>query len=86
MVRAKLLQEAFSCSVCPICLEEFPTKEGTTESVETKTVDPLPTVGSDGLPLKLLRRGHVFDLSCWNCWVEKGQGNPLKCPLCHQDI
>jgi len=38
MVRAKLLQEEYSCSACPICLEEFPTKEGTTESVETKTV------------------------------------------------
>jgi len=85
-VRAKLLQEEYSCRACPICLEEFPLKEGTTESVEAKTVDPLPTVGSDGLPLKLLRCGHVFDLSCWKCWVDKGQGNPLKCPICRQDI
>jgi len=86
MVRAKLLQEKYSCTACPICLEEFSLKEGTTESVETKTVDPLPTVGSDGLPLKLLRCGHVFDLSCWESWVDKGKGNPLNCPLCRQDI
>ncbi len=40
----------------------------------------IPTVGSDGLPLKILRCGHVFDQTCWKCWVSSGQGNPCICP------
>lgn len=46
----------------------------------------VPMIGSDGLPLKLLRCGHVLDQSCWNCWVESSKIYPSKCPICRQDI
>jgi uncharacterized membrane protein YgcG len=42
-------------------------------------------VGSDGLPVKLLRCGHVFDETCWAEWVSKGS-SITRCPICQQDI
>lgn len=43
--------------------------------------------GSDGLPLKLLRCGHVFDETCWAQWVSSGHhGKVDKCPICQQDV
>jgi uncharacterized membrane protein YgcG len=97
--KAKQLQKEYHCRSCPICLEEFPIVAqggsgtnhmfmglGSESKVADVSADPLPTIGNDGLPLKLLRCGHVFDQSCWKCWVDKGQGNPLKCPVCRQDI
>ena len=44
------------------------------------------TLGSDGLPIKLLRCGHVFDETCWNEWVSSGSGNIRRCPICQQDV
>lgn len=44
-------------------------------------------VGSDGVPIKLLRCGHVFDYECWRCWVSFGQGGDIHlCPICRQAI
>eukprot|EP00591_Stephanopyxis_turris_P014787 CAMPEP_0195537766 /NCGR_PEP_ID=MMETSP0794_2-20130614/48605_1 /TAXON_ID=515487 /ORGANISM="Stephanopyxis turris, Strain CCMP 815" /LENGTH=804 /DNA_ID=CAMNT_0040671585 /DNA_START=207 /DNA_END=2621 /DNA_ORIENTATION=+ len=51
----------------------------------TTTTRP-PSIGSDGLPLKLLRCGHAFDQTCWKLWVNKGTGDPCKCPVCRCDI
>ena len=42
--------------------------------------------GSDDQPLKLLRCGHIFDTTCWQTWVNSGQGNPWICPVCRQDV
>ena len=54
-----------------------------------KRVDSLdiPTVGSDDRPIKLLRCGHIFDMTCWQTWVDSGTGgNPWICPVCRQDV
>ena len=46
----------------------------------------IPPRGSDGLPIKLLRCGHVFDETCWRCWVRSGNGDPCRCPVCRRDV
>jgi uncharacterized membrane protein YgcG len=74
--RAEALQGRFLAVSCPICLESFKSEEDTAR----------PKTGSDGLPLKLLRCGHVFDETCWSEWVNSGQGNVCKCPICKQDV
>jgi len=43
-------------------------------------------LGSDGLPVKLLICGHVFDETCWRQWVRNGQGEVHKCPICKADV
>ena len=73
--RAEALQGRYQCTSCPICLENFENAPG-----------EVPTKGSDGLPLKLLRCGHVFDETCWSEWVSSGTGNILRCPICQQDV
>lgn len=100
-IRAMSLQEEFHCTSCPICLEEFPSSNYLHSKLKFKdskiTLDTnmegtenngesVPLFGNDGLPLKLLRCGHAFDFTCWKCWVEKGNGDPFKCPVCRQDI
>lgn len=79
--RAEALQGRYQCTSCPICLENFqPAPETGSASA------PGPTKGSDGLPLKLLRCGHVFDETCWSEWVSLGTGNVRRCPVCQQDV
>ncbi len=68
--QAEALQGQYQATSCPICLESFKSA----------------TVGSDDLPIKLLRCGHVFDESCWSEWVSSGQGNVSKCPICKMDV
>jgi hypothetical protein len=46
----------------------------------------IPLIGTDKLPIKLLRCGHIFDTTCWKIWVDSGQGNPWVCPVCRQDV
>lgn len=74
--RAAALQGEYQCSSCAICLENF------TQQNE----DGMWVLGSDGLPLKLLQCGHVFDETCWQNWVRSGQGDPTKCPICRADV
>jgi uncharacterized membrane protein YgcG len=77
--RAEALQGRYQCTSCPICLENFqPAPDGGS--------GPAPMKGSDGLPLKLLRCGHVFDETCWSEWVSLGTGNVRRCPVCQQDV
>jgi hypothetical protein len=68
--QAEALQGRYQATSCPICLENFESS----------------TVGSDDQPIKLLRCGHVFDESCWSEWVNSGQGNVSKCPICQKDV
>jgi uncharacterized membrane protein YgcG len=75
--RAEALQGQYECTSCPICLDEFPAE---------LTAGGPPKNGSDGQPLKLLRCGHVFDETCWTDWVNSGQGNVRRCPICQQDV
>jgi len=85
--KAKLLQCAFKTSACPICLEPFHSGSDEMSTLILKTDGyGIPQNGSDGLPLKMLRCGHIFDLSCWKSWVHSGYGNPNLCPVCRQDI
>lgn len=85
--RAEALQGRFQAISCPICLENFQctyihNKEETRSELETLT-----RKGSDGLPLKLLRCGHVFDDTCWAEWISSGHhGKVDKCPICQQDV
>ena len=46
----------------------------------------IPLLGTDDKPIKLLRCGHIFDMTCWQMWVDSGQGNVLICPVCRQDV
>ena len=68
--QAEALQGQFNATSCPICLENFASD----------------TTGSDNRPIKLLRCGHVFDASCWEEWVNSGQGQVSKCPICKKDV
>jgi uncharacterized membrane protein YgcG len=86
--RAEALQGRFQAKSCPICLESFtfPQRDGKGESNANET-EGLICTGSDGLPLKLLRCGHVFDDTCWAEWISSGhQGKIDKCPICQQDV
>ena len=67
---------------------EYGEDEESSEQQTLKRVDSygIPLKGTDGQPLKLLRCGHIFDLTCWRIWVDSGQGNPLICPVCRQDV
>ena len=93
--QALVLQGRYQCTSCPICLEDF---EGVTQLPEDDihsenlqghdSTSPsfIPTRGSDGLPLKLLRCGHVFDETCWRNYVNTGHGDINSCPICKQDV
>lgn len=87
--RAEALQGRFQAKSCPICLENFQSvtkDEASTEVTEDET-EALTLKGSDGLPLRLLRCGHVFDEACWEDWISSGHhGKVGKCPVCQQDI
>jgi len=89
------------CPICLEPFDRTPEKDESAEcdiaSVDSsekrrnqklKRVDSfgIPTIGSDDKPIKLLRCGHIFDLSCWQMWVDSGTGNPWICPVCRQDI
>ena len=82
--RAEALQGRFRSKSCPICLEDFTAAD---EQENSKECDPAILKGSDGLPLKLLRCGHVYCDSCFSEWVCAGHHNKVdKCPICQQDI
>lgn len=94
---ARLLQKVFRTMSCPICLEPFEPDITTTidmdQSLEkhrqkSKRIDSygIPLIGTDDKPIKLLRCGHIFDMTCWQMWVDSGQGNVLICPVCRQDV
>lgn len=69
--QAEALRGQYQPTSCPICLEDFKSD----------------TVGSDDLPIKLLRCGHCFDEKCWSEWVHIGRGHAVtKCPICKKDV
>lgn len=82
--KAKILQENYQTDCCPICLEDF-TSEGKEANKEVDS-HGIPLKGSDGKPMKMLRCGHIFCLSCWREWAHSGNGNPFICPVCRQDV
>lgn len=82
--RAEALQGKFQSKSCPICLEDFQQCRPVEGQEATANATDL-LVGSDGLPVKLLRCGHVFDETCWNEWIRNGRNNN-KCPICKQDV
>jgi len=99
---ARKLQKEYQTYSCPICLENFDVADiakledegnegagvGENGSGGMRRVDSygIPLSGTDGQPLKMLRCGHVFDLSCWTAWVHSGHGNPNVCPICRMDV
>jgi hypothetical protein len=75
-MHAEMLRNRFKADACPICLGAFHATE--CGSAET---------GSDGLPLTLLRCGHVFDATCWTKWVKTcDHARALKCLICQNDV
>lgn len=99
---ALALQGQYRCTSCPICFEPFQntlTDDNTSSTNDTShdgandesesminNQESGEMKGSDGLPLRLLRCGHVFDESCYQTWVSTGQGDVTKCPICKEDI
>jgi uncharacterized membrane protein YgcG len=95
--RALALHGKYDCTSCPICLEQFQSKKNNNSDIDESEVDTKNSgayesllqpylIGSNGLPVKLLRCGHTFDETCWNEWVANGKGNPMLCPICRLDI
>jgi|NOAtaT_6_FD_contig_101_665313_length_1538_multi_8_in_0_out_0_2 uncharacterized membrane protein YgcG len=94
--RALALQGMYNCTSCPICLEPFQVHDKITQSTnrtEEKDNDTTQerllhdvSIGSDGLPVRLLRCGHIFDETCWHEWVKNGRGDATSCPICRADI
>ncbi len=82
--KARMLQHSYNSSCCPICLEEF--GDGDKNSNKDRDSLGIPLKGNDGNPLKMLRCGHIFCLSCWRAWVHSGNANPNCCPVCRQDV
>jgi len=97
---ALALQGQYRCTSCPICFEPFQNAGNSSSTNDTTDGDANdesePMInnqqesgelkGSDGLPLRLLRCGHVFDETCYQTWVSTGQGDVTKCPICKEDI
>jgi len=98
--KARRLQLQFHTRTCPICLEAFPnndTKKLSLSSLASsqegdrngmKRVDSfvIPVRGPDGRAVKMLRCGHIFCQTCWKLWIDSGNGNPLICPVCRQNV
>jgi hypothetical protein len=86
--KAKLLQQGFKTRACPICLEPFCADLDVDEKSSLNHVDSygIPTKGSDGLHIKILRCGHIIDRTCWIAWISTGKGDIMRCPVCRQDI
>jgi len=92
--KALLKMGQYKCTSCPICLEDF--KSGSVEYNESECSDegtPLniaggDVIGSDGLPVRILRCGHAFNETCWKDWMRKGRNSSdvTKCPVCKMDI
>ena len=75
---ALALQGQYRCTSCPICFEPFQNAGNSSSTNDTTDGDANdesePMInnqqesgelkGSDGLPLRLLRCGHVFDETC----------------------
>lgn len=69
--QAQARQGHYQTTSCPICLEDFHST----------------TVGSDGLPVRLLRCGHVFDETCWRDWTTSARGSfGTSCPICREPV
>jgi len=91
--QALSLQGAYQCTSCPICLEDFEgvgetaDAEGENGDESSSAAEPfVPTHGCDGLPIKLLRCGHVFGETCWKEYLATGHGDIRVCPICKQDV
>jgi len=99
---ALALQGKYKSTSCPICFEPFQntSNNGDTTTDDNATDEqtvPLTddnnnasstsdVIGSDGLPLRLLRCGHVFDETCYQTWISTGQGDVRVCPICKEDV
>jgi uncharacterized membrane protein YgcG len=90
--QAEVLQGKYQSTSCPICLEAFPMadfSESSTHSCDNNNISSghgEERLGSDGMPLKLLRCGHCFDDTCFLEWVRTGNGQVDKCPICKAPV
>ena len=86
----RALQGKFKATCCPICLESFQYRSGRGETLpllsKHKHHQVGRMVGSDGLPLKLLPCGHVFDTTCWEEWACHCERDQLTCPVCRRRV
>ena len=92
----------YKCPICLEPFDLTPDKESDNETTplqkeksppekqkqKMRRVDSfgIPLYGSDDQPIKILRCGHIFDMTCWQMWVDSGTGNPYICPVCRQDV
>lgn len=61
--KARMLQQMYKTDCCPICLEDFVRDD--------RVSDGIPSYGSDGRPVKMLRCGHIFCATCWRTWIQR---------------
>jgi uncharacterized membrane protein YgcG len=88
---AEVLQGKYQSTSCPICLEAFPMADFSESSTHScgnngSSCHGEERLGSDGMPLKLLRCGHCFDDTCFLEWVRTGSGQVDKCPICKAPV
>jgi TPM domain len=91
---AEVLQGKYQATSCPICLEAFPMADISESSAHScgntgvggSSCREEERLGSDGMPLKLLRCGHCFDDTCFLEWVRTGNGQVDKCPICKAPV
>ena len=82
--KANMLQQDFKTEICPICLEDFPPCKSRRRLNKEYCI---PTHGSDGQQIKILRCGHILDQTCWKTWIKsRGCLDPSICPVCRASI
>jgi uncharacterized membrane protein YgcG len=70
--QAQAKQGQYHSTSCPICLDDF------------QTTHTHPMMGSDGLPVRYLRCGHVLDETCWRDWT--ATRFDITCPICREPV
>lgn len=85
-IRAEQLQQKFQNQSCPICHESF--RIHPDGIPKNSIIVSNSRIGSDGIPVQLLRCGHILDASCWSEWSRVGcmAASRQRCPVCRETV
>ncbi len=92
---AMALMDQYQSYSCPICLEDYEVRDGTSsadvnDNGENETLIHYDSfsnkvyLGCDGAPIQLLRCGHSSCNKCWNEWIGTGKDSGL-CHVCKKE-